>query len=94
MSTPYELRFKVLEMARDLAVSEYDQQNAVLWSLSEKIHQIIEDFDKYATTSGRAEWLDEVKELHRQISYQLPRSPEPNEINEKAKELYEFVATK
>jgi hypothetical protein len=94
MSTPYELRFKVLEMARDLAVSEYEQQNAVLWNLSEKIHTIIDDFSKYATTSARAEWLSEVEELYRQISYQLPRSPEPSEINEKAKELYEFVATK
>lgn len=93
MSTPYELRFKVLEMARDLSVSEYEQQNAVLWNLSEKIHTLIDDFDKY-TPYSQAKWFRDLEELYRQISYQLPKSPEPSEINEKAKELYEFVATK
>lgn len=92
--TPYELRFKVLEMARDLVVNEYDLRNAVLWNLVDEFKKMIDSFGEYATTTGRVEWLDETKELWRQMEDCLPHSPEPHEINEKAKELYEFVSTK
>jgi hypothetical protein len=46
MSNPYELRFKVLEMARDLEMNRYDQMNGAFWHLHNELENTIADIRK------------------------------------------------
>jgi len=90
MSNPYELRFKVLEMARDLEMNRYDQMNGAFWHLHKELEDTIAD---YKETGGRA-YLDKLEDRLDQIKAFIPQTPQPSEIKAKARELYEFVETK
>lgn len=85
--TPYELRFKVLEMARDLCMDHYNVQTTSFWNLHNKIEVMLEQpiGSDYAIVLRDA--LDELVEA-------TPIIPTPEQINAKARELYEFVSTK
>ena len=87
MSNPYELRFKVLEMARDLCMDEYHTVANAFW----QIHGKIEEHLSLPIGSDSAlvlrDMLDELVSV-------TPSMPTTDQINAKAKELYEFVETK
>lgn len=87
-STPYELRFKVLEMARDLCMDQYQLQQNAFWQLHQKIEYTL---DKLPRRDGK------VENLHTMIDQLIDASPvvpSSEQINAKARELYEFVSTK
>ena len=89
MSNPYELRFKVLEMARDLEMNRYDQTNGAFWHLHVELENTlanIRDTGASASISKLEEQLENIKSF-------LPKIPQPSEIKSKARELYEFVET-
>ena len=87
-STPYELRFKVLEMARDLCMDEYNQRSNAFWQLHNKIEDILEKVGMNELTASK------LKELSDELKASIPTMPDTDTINGKAKELYEFVSTK
>ena len=80
MSNPYELRFKVLEMARDLCHMDYYVQENAYNTLISSIEEAI-----------RVAHYDKADELLRKIKELKPASPSSDLIKEKASELYEFV---
>jgi hypothetical protein len=90
MSNPYELRFKVLEMARDLEMNRYDQTNGAFWHLYTELENTVA---KIRDTGD----IVAVQKLEDQLNYVksfLPKIPNPSEIKLKAQELYEFVTEK
>jgi hypothetical protein len=90
MSNPYELRFKVLEMARDLEMNRYDQMNGAFWHLHIELENTIakiRDTGDISAMRKLEEQLDNVKSF-------LPKIPQPSDIKSKASELYEFVTEK
>jgi len=89
MSNPYELRFKVLEMARDLEMNHFDQMNGAFWHLHVELENTlaqIRDTGNPTSISKLELQLDNIKSF-------LPSIPKPSEIKSKARELYEFVET-
>jgi len=87
-STPYELRFKVLEMARDLCMDQYHLQQNAFWQLHQKIEYTL---DKLPRPSAHANNLQTMID---QLIDASPVVPSSEQINAKARELYEFVSTK
>jgi AraC-like DNA-binding protein len=83
MSTPYELRFKVLEMARELCYSDFYLQENVYTQLNNTVDETIRGGDMYG-----AELLLE------QLEKAKPVPPSPEQIKAKAVELYEFIVMK
>ena len=90
MSNPYELRFKVLEMARDLEMNRYDQMNGAFWHL----HTEIENTIANCRDTGDIVSIRKLEEQLNHVESFLPKIPNPSEIKEKARELYEFVTEK
>jgi len=87
MSTPYELRFKVLEMARDLCMDDYHMKSHTFHDLHNRLQATLDLPLGEDTALVVRDMLDELVEA-------TPVMPKPEQINEKAKELYEFVSTK
>ena len=77
MSTknPFELRFDVLSMAKDLCDRQYDMAQQQYWTMVENAKEhnkdLVETIEKYT-----------------------PKMYQPQEIMEKAEELYKFVTKK
>ena len=87
MSNPYELRFKVLEMARDLEMNRYDQVHGAFWHL----HTEIEDTIARIRDTGDMVSIRKLEDQLINVKSFLPKVPQPSEIKSKASELYEFV---
>lgn len=91
MSNPYELRFKVLEMARDLEMQRYEQMFHPFWQLHSEIEQLLDRIknrpDKEIEAADLNAMLDE-------LSFLMPEQPSSDAIKAKATELYEFVERK
>jgi len=89
--TPYELRFDVLQMARDLEMQQYEVLMNTFWAthneLEEKIEYLKNDFHQ----KDVAETLQRVAN---QLIAAIPPMPTSDQINRRAKELYEFVENK
>lgn len=83
--TPYELRFDVLEMARDLCMDEYHQNANAFWQLHGQLETQIEMIASYP------EAVDKAKRLSNDLLKIIPTMPTSEQINKRAKELYEFV---
>ena len=83
MSNPFELRFKVLEMARDLCYTDYSAQENAYFSLVNSVDEAI-----------RSGHVSDAETLMRKIDNLKPTSPSPDTIKDKAAELYEFVERK
>lgn len=78
--TPYELRFQILEMARDLCMQPYyEQQNS--WS----------DLHFAAAESVRDGRISDTATILERIDLRKPVMPSTADIQQKAKELAEFV---
>mgnify|MGYP001095735417 CR=1 FL=1 len=91
MSNPYELRFKVLEMARDAEMSKYEVQMNAFWTLHNEICEKLNMLD------GRVDerlTLERLTELASTIEKAFPEMPTSEAIKKKAAELYEFVEQK
>lgn len=83
MSTPYELRFKVLEMAKELCYSDFYLQENVYSQLTTTIEETIRGGDIYGAEL-----------LYEELKNQKPVPPSPEQIKAKAVELYEFIVMK
>ena len=72
---PFELRFDVLKMAKEMMDQQYDIAQQQYWTMIESAKEQSQDvqevFDKYT-----------------------PKMYQPQEIMEKAEELYKFVTKK
>lgn len=93
MSNPYELRFKVLEMARELEMTQYYEIQNAFWSLYNILEQTIEKLDgKVGPEFDRV--YDKATMLSQQLKQSVPAMPSTDDIKRKASELYEFVERK
>jgi len=93
MSNPYELRFKVLEMARDAEMLHYDVKMNAFWSLYTEISETLKTLD------GRVgerfdDAFERLTQLASRIEKSFPEMPTSEAIKTKASELYEFVEQK
>jgi hypothetical protein len=86
--TPYELRFDVLSMARDLCMDEYHQKANAFWQLHQSLETQIE------MISHHPEAVDKARRLSQELINAVPTMPTSDQINRRAKELYEFVESK
>jgi hypothetical protein len=87
--TPYELRFDVLQMARDLCMDEYHQNANAFWGL----HAQLEEKLKYLPNDFHAKPIAEsLQRVANQLIAAIPTMPTSEQINKRAKELYEFVS--
>lgn len=95
MSNPYELRFQVLQMARDLELQQYEQLSHTMWEMQSRIEKLI---DAYKQTSLNDKNRDLIaKNLSTalvNLQMSIPKMPTSDQIKQKAKELYEFVENK
>lgn len=88
MSTPYELRFKVLEMARDLCMDDYHTKSHTFHDLYTRLSVALDGM------IGNEPAALVIRDMLDDLVDATPVMPKPEQINEKAKELYEFVSTK
>lgn len=86
-TTPFELRFKVLEMARDLCIDEFQIQYNTFHELKNKIEELL---DEKALTAQKTIVLSDAID---NLIDAKPLMPTPEQISNKAKELYRFVST-
>ena len=90
--TPYELRFEVLQMARDLEMQQYETMMSAFWSLSDELAKKISEV---GTFPDRTSWaVEELRKISDGLLKAVPPMPTSAQINQRAKELYEFVETK
>jgi hypothetical protein len=93
--TPYELRFNVLEMARDLEMQQYEVLMNTFWSTHNNLEQaILQLTDQHISYSDIRDVCDNVKEVSDRLLKSIPDMPTSDQINRRAKELYEFVENK
>ena len=89
--TPYELRFDVLQMARDLEMQQYEVLMNSFWALyneiEEKLKYLKNDFHQKDVAESLQKTLDK-------LIAAIPTMPTSDQINRRAKELYEFVENK
>ena len=89
--TPYELRFDVLQMARDLEMQQYEVLMNSFWVLNneieEKLKYLKNDFHQKDVAESLQRTLDK-------LIASIPTMPTSDQINRRAKELYEFVENK
>jgi hypothetical protein len=90
MSNPYELRFKVLEMARDAEMLNYDVKMNAYWSLYNDINDLMK---KLNAMRGKRfdDAFERLVQLLSKIEKSFPEMPTSEAIKTKASELYEFV---
>lgn len=84
MSNPYELRFKILEMARELCHLDYSVQENSYFTL---LNSLDEQIRAGLNTGNPERFIAKLEEIK-------PVSPSPDVIKQKAAELYEFVERK
>jgi len=72
---PFEIRFDVLAMAKELADRAYEQQQQVFFTMVDQAK-------------------DQSKDLTEIVDKYTPKMYQPQEIMEKAEELYKFVTKK
>ena len=93
--TPYELRFNVLEMARDLEMQQYEVLMNTFWATHNNLEQaILQLTDQHISYSDIRDVCDNVKEVSDRLLKSIPDMPTSDQINRRAKELYEFVENK
>ena len=89
--TPYELRFDVLQMARDLCMDEYHQNANAFWQLHAQLEQKIERIDD---TSQLDKAVDSLQAVADKLLAIVPSMPTSDQIMIRARELYQFVENK
>ena len=90
--TPYELRFDVLQMARDLEMQQYEVQMNSFWSLYNQFEEKINQMGIYPKEAKEA--ADALQKVADQLLNAIPPMPTSDQINRRAKELYEFVESR
>lgn len=91
--TPYEIRLDVLKMARDLEMENYQQFAQPFWQIHAQLEQHIESFDDPDDLDVIGT-VNEIYDLIEALEKSIPKMPTIAQINQKAKELYEFVEQK
>lgn len=93
--TPYELRFDVLQMARDLEMQQYEVLMNSFWATHMELEQAISEIRSEQTFDhNRHEVIAKAKEIADKLLKAIPEMPSSDQINRRAKELYEFVENK
>ena len=90
--TPYELRFDVLSMARDLEMHQYEVLQSTFWSTHMELEQAIAQMTDQHFNHRDA--CDKAREVADKLIAAIPPIPTSDQINRRAKELYEFVENK
>ena len=90
--TPYELRFDVLQMARDLEMHQYEVLQSTFWSTHMELEQAIVQMTDHHFNHRDA--CDKAREVADKLIAAIPPMPTSDQINRRAKELYEFVENK
>ena len=90
--TPYELRFDVLQMARDLEMQQYEVLMHSFWALFNQFEEKIGQIGVYPREAKEA--ADALKIVANDLLAAIPTMPTSDQINCRAKELYEFVENK
>jgi len=90
--TPYELRFDVLQMARDLEMQQYEVLMNSFWALFNQFEEKIGQIGVYPKEAKEA--ADALKIVANDLLAAIPTMPTSDQINRRAKELYEFVESK
>jgi hypothetical protein len=95
-STPYELRFKILEMARDMETHGYERKMEASNAQLEMIGRLIDDFDEsvHVTKKDSDSFLETLESHMNMLSREMPEVPSTDSIKKRASELYEFVLSK
>jgi len=88
--TPYELRFDVLQMARDLEMENYQQFVYPFWQIHSRLENLLSELEEFKNPS----LIKEITDLVIQLKNSIPQMPTTEQINQKARELYEFVEQK
>jgi len=81
MSNPYQLRFDVLAMAKEMADRAYDTQLDIAF-------QTLDMYKKSANEMFNSEEAQKVMEQY------IPKMYTPEEVKAQAERLYEFVTKK
>jgi len=76
---PFEIRLELLKMAQEMAEKDYAEQREAYWNI---------------VYSMADKWNKDVNELIEQTQKHAPAMYTPQEIMEKAQELYSFVSSK
>jgi len=90
--TPYELRFDVLQMARDLEMQQYEVLMNTFWATHNELEQAIAQMTDQHFNHRDA--VDKAREVSERLIDAIPKMPTSSQINNRAKELYEFVENK
>lgn len=93
--TPYELRFDVLQMARDLEMQQYEVLMNTFWSTHMELERAISEIKSEETfDTNRYEVVTKAEKIADKLIDAIPTMPTSDQINRRAKELYEFVENK
>ena len=95
MSNPYELRFQVLQMARDLELQQYEQLSHTMWEIHSRVEKLIEAYNQTSLNHENRDLI--AKDMSKalvNLQMSIPKMPTSDQIKQKAKELYEFVENK
>jgi len=76
---PFEIRLELLKMAQEMAEKDYADQREAYWNVM---------------YSMADKWNKDINELLEQTQKYAPAMYTPQEIMEKAQELYSFVSSK
>ena len=91
--TPYELRFDILSMARDLVCEEVNQQINAFWTLQTLTENALNELEGKVGDEFDRQY-QKLQDLISELKENIPSSASPDEIKKRAKELYEFVEQK
>lgn len=86
MSNPYELRFQILQMAREMLEREQDTFAYTFWQIESKLTDMLNDPDGLTS--------DEIAKMSDLVLDLMDKRPDPittEQVKDKANELYEFV---
>ena len=76
---PFEIRLELLKMAQEIAEKDYQEKREAYWNI-------------VYTMSDK--WNKDVGEFMEQTKHLMPEIYTPQDIMEKAKEMYSFVCEK
>jgi hypothetical protein len=95
MSNPYELRFKLLEMAQGLETDRYHMEAQPFWTLYAEVEKVIDELQKSVNAQVvDPELIDDLSDMLAELKTTVPPAPSTESIKQKAAELYEFVVLK
>jgi len=83
-------------MARDLCMDEYHQKANAFWQIHQSLEQAICELGNSNTFAEKRKiaTIEEMYNLSAMMMESIPTMPTSDQINRRARELYEFVENK